>query len=58
MAEFQQDTDVATTSAHKQLSVRLNILLSNYFYISEAELGTMVDFKAKLLVKPKIFPKF
>ena len=58
MAEFQQDMAVASMSAHKQLSISLNVLSSNYFYISEAELGTIVDFKVKLLVKPETIPKF
>ena len=58
MAEFHQDMDIATMSAHKHLSVSLNVLLSNFFYVSEAELGTIVDFKAKLLVKTETIPKF
>ena len=48
---IQQDwTQVATMSA-QQLSVSLDVLLSNYSDIFKAELGTIVDFKAKLLVK-------
>ena len=45
-------------SAHKQLSVSLDVLLSNYSNIFKAELGAIVDFKAKLLVKPGTIPKF
>ena len=58
MAKFQQDwTQVATMSAHKQLSVSLEVL-SNYSDIFKAELGMIVDFKAKLLVKPGMITKF
>ena len=49
---------VATMSVHKQLSVSLNVLLSNYSDFFKAELGTIVGFKAKLLVKPGTIPKF
>ena len=59
MAEFQQEwTQIATMSAHKQLSVSLDVLLSNYSDIFKVELETIVNFKAKLLVKPGMFPKF
>ena len=58
MAEFQEDwTHVATMSSHKQLSVSFDVLLSNYSDIFRAELGTIVDFKVKLLVKPRTIPK-
>ena len=45
-------------SAHKKLSVSLNVLLSNHSDISKNELGTIMDFKAKLLLKPGMIPKF
>ena len=58
MTEFQQHwTQVATISSHKKLSVGLNILLTNYSNIFIVGLGTITDFKAKLLVKPGMIPK-
>ena len=45
-------------SIHKQLSASLDILLSNYSDIFKDMLGTIVDYKAKLLVKPVIIPNF
>ena len=42
-------------SAHKQLSVSLDVLLSNYSDICKAELGT-IDFKDRLLVKSEMIP--
>ena len=45
-------------SAHKQLAVSLDVLLSNYSDNFKAMLGTIVDFKAKLLVQPGTIPKF
>ena len=40
------------------MSVSLDILLSNYSDLLKAELGMIVDFRAKLLVKPGTIPKF
>ena len=45
-------------SAHVQLSESFDVLLSNYSDLFKTELGKIVDFKAKLLVKPGMFPKF
>ena len=42
----------------RQLSVSSGVLLSNYSDIFKAELGMIVDFKAKLLVKPGTISKF
>ena len=44
-------------SAHKQLSAGLDVLLSNNSDILKDGLGTIVDFKAKRLVKPGMIPK-
>ena len=59
MAKFQQDrTQVATMLVHKQLSISLDVLLYNYSDIFKPEQGTIVDFKAKLLVNPEMISKF
>ena len=43
---------------YKQLSVSFDVLLSNYSDIFKDELGMIVEFKAKLFVKPGTISKF